>query len=189
VVQLSELPVFLCIPLCISDADWTIQRSGAILLEGTEGFVFDSNHVTKCDGNGLFLSNYNRNASILQNEFSWIGDNAMSAFGSMGTCLYQVGINSRTRSATAPNEKSRTHLRGRFPPLLLAELFRATRLRLRCGWSRWQPASVHSRRRQPSARSGHVSEAIWSLVPAFNGRDAPGIERIYEWASRCCRFQ
>jgi hypothetical protein len=73
-----------------SDADWTIQRSGAILLEGTEGFVFDSNHVTKCDGNGLFLSNYNRNASIASNEFSWIGDNAMSSFGSMGTCLYQV---------------------------------------------------------------------------------------------------
>ena len=67
---------------------WTIQRSGAVLLEGTERFSFDRNVVTRCDGNGLFLSNYNRNTSITGNEFSWIGDNAMSAFGSMGSCLY-----------------------------------------------------------------------------------------------------
>lgn len=71
-----------------ASSDWTIQRSGAVLLEGTERFRFEKNCVTKCDGNGLFLSNYNRNASITENEFSWIGDNAMSAFGSMGTCLY-----------------------------------------------------------------------------------------------------
>jgi hypothetical protein len=71
-----------------ASSDWTIQRSGAVLLEGTERFRFVQNCVTKCDGNGLLLSNYNRNASITQNEFSWIGDNAMSAFGSMDTCLY-----------------------------------------------------------------------------------------------------
>jgi hypothetical protein len=45
--------------------------------------------VTRCDGNGLFLSNYNRNATILGNEFSFTGDNAMSSFGSTGRCLYQ----------------------------------------------------------------------------------------------------
>ena len=72
-----------------SDSDWTIQRSGAVLLEGTEAFVFDSNELTRCDGNGLKLSNYNRNATISRNEFSWIGDNAISSFGSMGSCLYQ----------------------------------------------------------------------------------------------------
>lgn len=72
-----------------SASDWTIQRSGAVLLEGTEGFVFDSNQVTRCDGNGLFLSNYNRHATISHNDFNWIGDNAMSAFGSMGRCLYE----------------------------------------------------------------------------------------------------
>ena len=72
-----------------ASSDWTIQRSGAVLLEGTERFRFEQNRVTRCDGNGLFLSNYNRNTSIAGNEFSWIGDNAMSAFGSMDTCLYQ----------------------------------------------------------------------------------------------------
>ena len=70
-----------------SSSTQVIQRSGAVLLEGTQGFVFDSNHVTKCDGNGLFLSNYNLQASIVGNEFSYIGDNAMGAFGSMGRCL------------------------------------------------------------------------------------------------------
>ena len=71
-----------------SDSDWTIQRSGAVLVEGTESFAFTENLVTRCDGNGLFLSNFNRNASIASNEFSWIGDNALAALGSMGPCLY-----------------------------------------------------------------------------------------------------
>jgi hypothetical protein len=35
-----------------SDSDWTIQRSGAVLAEGTEGFTFEGNEVTRCDGNG-----------------------------------------------------------------------------------------------------------------------------------------
>jgi hypothetical protein len=72
----------------VSDSDWTIQRSGAVLIEGTEGFTFEQNLVTRVDGNGLKVSNYNRNASIVANEFSWIGDSAMSSLGSMGDCLY-----------------------------------------------------------------------------------------------------
>ena len=70
-----------------ASSDWAVQRSGAVLLEGTEYFTFESNYVTRCDGNGLFLSNYNRNASIIGNEFSWIGDSALQAFGSMSNCL------------------------------------------------------------------------------------------------------
>jgi hypothetical protein len=70
-----------------ASSDWTIQRSGAVLLEGTERFHFEKNCLTKCDGNGIFLSDFNRNTSISENEISWIGDNAMSAFGSMDTCL------------------------------------------------------------------------------------------------------
>ena len=37
---------------------------------------------------GLSISNYNRGMVVSGNEFSWTGDNAMSAFGSMGNCLY-----------------------------------------------------------------------------------------------------
>jgi hypothetical protein len=71
-----------------SASDWTIQRSGAVLLEGTEGVAIDQNLITRCDGNAIFLSNYNRHATISGNDISWTGDNAMSAFGSMGRCLY-----------------------------------------------------------------------------------------------------
>ena len=80
------------------------------------GFTFDHNHVSRCDGNGLFLSNFNRNATIAQNEFSWVGDSAMSAFGSMGDCLYQ---NCSTRlkypsgvDGRAGNQPRNTHVVG-----------------------------------------------------------------------------
>ena len=95
----------------VSDSDWTIQRSGAVLIEGTERFTFEANHVTRVDGNGLKLSNYNRNASIVANEFSWIGDSAMSSLGSMGDCLcancsaklsYRGGTGSLGTSTRAP---------------------------------------------------------------------------------------
>ena len=59
-----------------------------MLLEGTEGVAIDQNLITRCDGNAIFLSNYNRHATISGNDISWTGDNAMSAFGSMGRCLY-----------------------------------------------------------------------------------------------------
>ena len=71
-----------------SDSDWAINRGGAVLLEGTEDFRFEGNEVTRCDGNGVFLSNYNRNTSLIGNDFSWIGASAMQGFGSMGRCLY-----------------------------------------------------------------------------------------------------
>jgi hypothetical protein len=53
--------------------DWALQRSGAILLEGTERVQVVGNLITRVDGNGIFLSNYNRNATIGSNEMSWIG--------------------------------------------------------------------------------------------------------------------
>ena len=41
------------------------------------------NHLTRIDGNGIFLSNYNRNATIASNEMSWVGDGAIAAWGSV----------------------------------------------------------------------------------------------------------
>eukprot|EP01060_Flectonema_neradi_P039947 TRINITY_DN896_c1_g1_i2.p1 TRINITY_DN896_c1_g1~~TRINITY_DN896_c1_g1_i2.p1 ORF type:complete len:953 (+),score=255.36 TRINITY_DN896_c1_g1_i2:56-2914(+) len=67
--------------------DWGLQRSGAILIEGSEFVTVDTNLITRIDGNGIFLSNYNRNATISNNELSWIGDSAMASWGSTGTCL------------------------------------------------------------------------------------------------------
>ena len=72
-----------------SGGDWALQRSGAILLEGAERAVIDDNFMTRLDGNGIFLSNYNRNVTISHNEMSWIGDGAIAAWGSTGTCLVE----------------------------------------------------------------------------------------------------
>lgn len=38
-------------------------------------------HCNRLDGNGLVISGYNRNATILNNEFAWIGDSPMVAWG------------------------------------------------------------------------------------------------------------
>ena len=70
-----------------SGGDWALQRSGAILMEGTERTTVDNNLITRVDGNGVFVSNYNRNVTVSNNEMSWIGDSAMAAWGSTGNCL------------------------------------------------------------------------------------------------------
>jgi len=70
-----------------SGGDWALQRSGAILLEGTERAVIDENLITRIDGNAVFISNYNRNTTVSHNEMSWIGDTAIASWGSTSTCL------------------------------------------------------------------------------------------------------
>jgi len=87
-----------------SGGDWALQRSGAVLLEGTEAVTVADSLLTMLDGNGVFLSAYNRNATIANNEASWIGDNAFASWGVTGTCLnancsralkYKVGPDGR----------------------------------------------------------------------------------------------
>ena len=70
-----------------SDGDWGLARSGAVLAEGTEGFTFSQNLVTRCDGIGVFLNGYQRDAVLARNEFSWMGESAMAAFGSSSRCV------------------------------------------------------------------------------------------------------
>lgn len=64
-----------------SGGDWSLQRSGALFFEGTEGLSISQCLFIRLDGNALFLSGYNRNATIEQNEFVWIGDSAMASWG------------------------------------------------------------------------------------------------------------
>eukprot|EP00039_Didymoeca_costata_P026545 m.16129 g.16129 ORF g.16129 m.16129 type:complete len:957 (+) comp5588_c0_seq1:70-2940(+) len=70
-----------------SGGDWALQRSGAILMEGTERTTVDGNLLTRVDGNGVFVSNYNRNVTVSNNEMQWIGDSAIAGWGSTGKCL------------------------------------------------------------------------------------------------------
>jgi hypothetical protein len=103
-------------PPCPSSGDWALQRSGALLLEGTERFVLEGCHITRVDGNGVFLSNYNINTTISANEMSWIGDGAMAAWGSTSPCMDST-CNSRLDWDVGPdardgNQPRYTHVVG-----------------------------------------------------------------------------
>jgi hypothetical protein len=64
-----------------SAGDFAIARSAAVNLEGTVGVkVYDCN-FTRLDGNAIIVSGFNRNATVVQNTFSWIGDNAVVVWG------------------------------------------------------------------------------------------------------------
>lgn len=64
-----------------SAGDFAIARSAAVNLEGTVGAKIEDCNLTRLDGNGILVSGFNRNATIAQNTFSWIGDNAVVVWG------------------------------------------------------------------------------------------------------------
>ena len=64
-----------------SGGDWSLHRGAAVFLERTEGVTVAACSFVRLDGNALQLSGYNRRAAIVDNEFRWIGDTAMSAWG------------------------------------------------------------------------------------------------------------
>jgi len=62
-------------------SDWTIYRGGAILSEGSEGMKISDCEFTNLGGNGIFLSGYNRKASILRNHIHEVGASGVSLVG------------------------------------------------------------------------------------------------------------
>jgi hypothetical protein len=64
-----------------SGGDWALERSGALLLEGTTGATVTGVHFSKCESNAVFLSGYNRAASIERNIFTWLGQSAIASWG------------------------------------------------------------------------------------------------------------
>ena len=65
-----------------SGGDWSIHRGGAVFVEGVDGFTMQNCLFDSPGGNGLFLSNYIRNAVIEANEFRYVGESAMAVVGS-----------------------------------------------------------------------------------------------------------
>eukprot|EP01084_Bolivina_argentea_P237330 398876_1 len=61
--------------------DWAIARQGAITIEGGEYVTIASNLFTRLDGNVIFLSGYNRNVTINNNDFEWIGESTIALWG------------------------------------------------------------------------------------------------------------
>jgi len=64
-----------------SAGDWALDRAGAIFLQGTVGAKFDGCSFERLDGNGVMVSGYNRNATITNSDFAFLGGNAIAAWG------------------------------------------------------------------------------------------------------------
>ena len=71
-----------------SSGDWALQRSGAVTLSGVEDLIIEHCEFTRCDGNGISLNDYARDVSFVGNDFNWIGESAMTSFGSTSDCLF-----------------------------------------------------------------------------------------------------
>jgi len=87
-----------------SGGDWALQRSAAVTMEGTENVALTDSLLTRLDGNGVGINGYNRNATVANNEMTWIGDTAMFTWGHTGYCMnedcskklpYKVGPDGR----------------------------------------------------------------------------------------------
>jgi hypothetical protein len=64
-----------------SGGDWTIVRGGAVFMEGVEATNIEACNFTRLDSNALLLSGYTRNATILDNSFTYIGGNTIGLMG------------------------------------------------------------------------------------------------------------
>eukprot|EP00038_Savillea_parva_P003318 m.124062 g.124062 ORF g.124062 m.124062 type:complete len:935 (-) comp11141_c0_seq2:3094-5898(-) len=68
-----------------SGGDWCLQRSGAVTIVGTEGTTLTQLNVTRVDGNAVFVGSYNRNVSVTDSTFQWVGDTAIALWGKTKT--------------------------------------------------------------------------------------------------------
>ena len=66
------------VPSC---GDWALQRMGGVFIEGTVGTTVDGCTFERMDGNGVMVSRFNRNVTITNSLFQWIGDTAIAAWG------------------------------------------------------------------------------------------------------------
>jgi hypothetical protein len=64
-----------------SGGDWGLSRLGAVLLTGAANVSLTGNTFTRCDGNGVFLSGWNRDVVIDGNEFVWMGESGVASWG------------------------------------------------------------------------------------------------------------
>eukprot|EP00039_Didymoeca_costata_P013183 m.196382 g.196382 ORF g.196382 m.196382 type:complete len:799 (+) comp15699_c0_seq3:667-3063(+) len=64
-----------------SGGDWGLYRGGAIFLEGTKNVEISGCDFERLDGNAIMVSGFNRNATISDNHFSWLGASAIAGWG------------------------------------------------------------------------------------------------------------
>jgi hypothetical protein len=69
--------------------DWAIARTGAIFMTNTRNIQVDSCLFNQIGGNGVFMSGYNRNNSVVNSDFEDAG----------ASCVAMVGLQSAVRCA------------------------------------------------------------------------------------------
>ena len=64
-----------------SGGDFSIHRGAAVFITGSSSFTFTHNRLTQLGSNGLQLSGCNLNASVVNNEISFIGQSGVMMVG------------------------------------------------------------------------------------------------------------
>ena len=66
----------------LNRGDWSIVRSGAVLLTGTEHCTIKDCFFNATGGNGAFFNNYNRHSAVTDCRFEKLGESAVAFVGS-----------------------------------------------------------------------------------------------------------
>jgi len=74
-----------------SAGDWALARFGAVFLQGTEGVRVEACTFERLDGNAVMISGYNRNATVENSDFAFIGGNAIASWGYTNETRYDPG--------------------------------------------------------------------------------------------------
>jgi len=64
-----------------SAGDWALERNAAVFLQGTHNLKIQNSVFDRLDGNGIMISGYNRNATVEDSDFQFIGGNAIASWG------------------------------------------------------------------------------------------------------------
>eukprot|EP00794_Sanderia_malayensis_P005521 gene5521-6206_t len=73
-----------------SGGDWSVHRNAMVVAHGTENLTISGCTFTAPGGNGIFIGNYTRNATIADNYIALAGDNGIAV---VGHTLYINGTN------------------------------------------------------------------------------------------------
>ena len=75
-----------------SGGDWSLQHTAAVTVTGSvELVVGPAVHFDRLDGLGVLLKGYNRNATIVGNEFGWLGGSCVALWGETSHLLNANG--------------------------------------------------------------------------------------------------
>jgi len=64
-----------------SAGDWAMEREAAVFMQGTESVTLMNSVFERLDGTAVMISGYNRNTTVKDNDFAFIGGSAIVSWG------------------------------------------------------------------------------------------------------------